>query len=90
MLPREAKVGDLGDVRPRQEDVPEREVAVHDVLEAEELHAARDLPRPFHEAGRVQLSSPMENQIPFVAMVRSDVIIIVLFQVLNRFFFLCI
>ena len=68
MLSREAKVRDLGDVRPREEDVPEREVAVHDVLEAEELHATGDLSRPFHEARRVQLSSPMESQIPFVAI----------------------
>ena len=58
MLAREAKVRDLGDVRPREEDVPQREVAVHDVLEAEELHAAGDLPRPLHEAGGVQFSGP--------------------------------
>ena len=58
MFAREAKVRDLGDVRPREEDVPQREVAVHDVLEAEELHAARDLPRPLDEAHRVQLSGP--------------------------------
>ena len=58
VLARETKVRDLGDVRPRKEDVPQREVAVHDVLEAEELHAARDLPRPLDEARRVQLSGP--------------------------------
>ena len=27
---------------------------MHDVLEAEEFHAAGDLSRPFHEAARVQ------------------------------------
>ena len=37
---------------------------MHDVLEAEELHAAGNLPRPLHEPGRVQFSGPVDCSSP--------------------------